>query len=307
MKRPRLAWPHDARVAFWVAPNVLVFEYLPLPNPFRDPWPRTPHPDVRSYAHQDYGNRIGFWRVLEVLDRYRIRCTASINLAVLQRFPEIREAMVQRDWDYMPHGIYNTRYVWGASEEEERAYLEFAIAQISQHTGKQPNGALGPGQLSTTARTSDLLAELGFSYQADWFHDDQPFPIKVRRGKLISMPYASGGSETSDVAFLRLAWEADDFVTAVRRQFDRLYAEGAESGRVMSLPIHPYRIGQPHRIKYLDQILEYVLSHDGVWVATASEIASHYLAHHYEQVSAQLESSGDDVAWTPKIAGQGFA
>src|SRR5262249_27258760 len=190
------------RVALWVSPNVLCFEYLPRPDAHRDPWPRTPHPDVRSYAHQDYGPRVGFWRMLRVLDRFQIRCTASVNLAVFESYPEIREAMIERAWDYMPHGVFNTRFVWGASEQEEGEYLQQAIDVIQRHTGRRPEGALGPGQLSTTARTSDLLGEMAFAYQADWFHDDQPFPVRVRSGRLVSVPYASGGSETSDVAYL---------------------------------------------------------------------------------------------------------
>jgi peptidoglycan/xylan/chitin deacetylase (PgdA/CDA1 family) len=92
--RPRLHWPNDARLAFWVIPNV---EYSPyIPPAVRVGRSGVPAPDVPAYASRDYGNRVGFWRMLDVLDRHRIRCTVNINLAVLEHFPEIRDAMLAR-------------------------------------------------------------------------------------------------------------------------------------------------------------------------------------------------------------------
>ena len=98
-------------MAFWVAPNVEHYEYLPEYEGVRIPWLRTPYPDVQQYSYGDYGNRIGFWRMLEVLDAYDIKCCVSLNLAVLEHHPEVAAAMVQRDWDFMSHGISNTRYL----------------------------------------------------------------------------------------------------------------------------------------------------------------------------------------------------
>ena len=109
--RPVIRWPNGARVALWIAPNVEHYEYEPEFDGQLNPWPRTPYPDVQQYSHRDYGNRVGFWRMLEVLDKHDIRCCVSLNMAVLEHFPEIAEAMVQRNWDFMSHGIYNTRYL----------------------------------------------------------------------------------------------------------------------------------------------------------------------------------------------------
>ena len=149
--RPVIKWPNDARVALWISPNVEHYEYLPPENKFRDAWPRTPHPDIQGYALRDYGNRVGFWRMLEVLDKHDIRCCVSLNEAVLEHFPEVRDAMVERDYDYMSHGIYNTRYLVGASEDEERAFYKDIIDTLKKHTGKQLKGMLGPA-LSNTCR-----------------------------------------------------------------------------------------------------------------------------------------------------------
>ncbi len=284
--RPIIRWPGNARVAFWVSPNITFYEYTPLLDKLRDPYPRTPHPDVRSYAHQDYGKRVGFWRMLRVLDKHGITATASLNVAVLDHFPEIREAMVARDWDYMCHGLYNSRFVWHLSEEEERAYWQALADRVLQHTGKRMGGNLGPGPQSCTERTPDLMAEAGLLYNAAWVHDDQPFPMRVRQGRLISLPYSF---DTNDSPFLGMGWEVDEFAEACKRQFDRLYAEGADSGRVMNLSLHTYLIGQPHRIKYLDQILDYILSHDGVWKTTGSEIAHYYLDHYYDATMKRIQ------------------
>ena len=125
--RPKIQWPNNARVALWIAPNIEFYEYQPPPNKYRNAWPRVPHPDVMHYSYRDYGNRVGFWRMLEVFDRYQVRATVSLNMAVLDHFPEIRDAMVERDWEFMSHGIYNTRFLFGLSEEEERAFYQDTI------------------------------------------------------------------------------------------------------------------------------------------------------------------------------------
>ena len=280
--RPTIRWPGGARVALWVAPNLEHYEYLPVPNKYRNPWPRTPHPDVMNYGSRDYGNRVGFWRMLEVTDEHNVRCTVSLNVAVLEHYPEIRDAMVARDWDYMSHGIYNTRPLSGMDEEEERVFYKDTIETVKTHTGKKLKGMLGP-LLTNTERTPDLMAEAGFLYHADWLHDDQPFPINVRKGKLISMPYSV---ELNDVLLMLQGHNAAYFCQIIKDQFDILYSEGAESGRVMCISLHPYWIGQPHRVKYLGDALAYIFSHDGVWMATGDEIAEHYITHYYDQVVA---------------------
>ena len=142
--RPIIKWPNDARVAFWVSPNVEHYEYFPENDGVRNPWPRVPYPDVQQYSYRDYGNRVGFWRMLDVLDKHNIRCCVSIIMAVFEHFPEIRDAMVQRDWDFMSHGIYNTRYLNTYTEEQEREFYRDCIDTLKRETGKQLKGMLGP-------------------------------------------------------------------------------------------------------------------------------------------------------------------
>ena len=281
--RPIIKWPNGARVALWVSPNVEHYEYMPDDDAARTPWPRTPFPDVQQYSYRDYGNRVGFWRMLETLDKYNIRSCVSLNVAVLEHFPEIRDAMVERNYDYMSHGIYNTRYLYTYTEEQEREFYRDTIETLKLHTGKQLKGMLGPA-ISGTERTPDLMAEAGLIYHTDWMHDDQPVPIKVKSGKLISVPYSI---ELNDSSLLRdNHYEGDYFARICKAQFDQLYKEGAESGRVMCIALHPFLIGQPHRIKYLDEILSHIMSHDGVWQTTADEIADYYIKNYYDDAVA---------------------
>ena len=281
--RPIIKWPNGARVALWISPNVEHYEYMPDDDAARTPWPRTPFPDVQQYSYRDYGNRVGFWRMLETLDKYNIRSCVSLNVAVLEHFPEIRDAMAERNYDYMSHGIYNTRYLYTYTEEQEREFYRDTIETLKLHTGKQLKGMLGPA-ISGTERTPDLMAEAGLIYHTDWMHDDQPVPIKVKSGKLISVPYSI---ELNDSSLLRdNHYEGDYFARICKAQFDQLYKEGAESGRVMCIALHPFLIGQPHRIKYLDEILSHIMSHDGVWQTTADEIADYYIENYYDDAVA---------------------
>jgi peptidoglycan/xylan/chitin deacetylase (PgdA/CDA1 family) len=285
--RPPVRWPDGKRVALWLAPNVEHYEYQP-PRQMTDPWRRMPHPDVLGYASKDASNRVAFWRMLEVFDHYKVRATVSLNVAVLEHFPEVRDAMVERDWAFMSHGVYNTRYLFGMSVEDEREFYRHTAAVIKGQTGKTLKGMLGPA-FSTTPNTSALMAEAGLTYQVDWFVDDQPFPLFTPTGKLAGIPYSRQLNDA--FRFGAGPWlSGADFVQMCKDQFDVLYEEGAGSGRVMCLALHPFLIAAPHRIKYFDEVLSYVLSRDGTWATTADEIADWYIAHYYDEHVANLES-----------------
>ncbi|MCP5026084.1 MAG: polysaccharide deacetylase family protein [Actinomycetia bacterium] len=287
--RPRLEWPDGARVAFWVSPNVEHYEYLPPRDPTRNPWVRSPHPDVQGYGVRDYGNRVGFWRMLEALDNSGVRATVSMNLAVFDHYPEVAAAMVERGWEFMSHGIYNTRYLHALSEDEEREFFVESIEALRRATGESLKGMLGPA-VSNSLATPDLMAEAGLIYHADWLHDDQPVPVRTRGGqRLVSMPYTI---ELNDVPVFQQNYSSADFVTMAKAQFDVLYDEGADGGRVMCLAIHPYLMGQPHRVRYLEEICAYVMSHDRVWQTTAGSIAEHFIEHHYDDYVNHAQQLG---------------
>jgi allantoinase len=271
--RPPLEWPDGARIALWVSPNVEYYELHPPPNEWLSAWRRVPPPDVFGYAQRDYGNRVGFWRLLEVLDRHGIRATASVNTCVLDRFPEVGEAMAARDWAIMGHGIVNTRFLYGIAVEEERALFGEMIETVQRRTGLRMRGFFGP-YATLSPQTMELAAEAGLVYSADWFLDDQPFPIKAGVRTLVGVPYSF---ELNDGPLFLGVHEWDEYERRAREQFEVLHAEG---GRVMCLALHTWLFGRPHRARRLDELLAWILGHDGVWVATADEIAAHYLARY---------------------------
>ena len=267
--RVPLRWPGGARVALWVTPNIEHYEYRPEKIRVRDPWPRVPHPDILGYGLRDYGNRVGVWRLMEVFDRFALPCTVSLSMAVLDMYPDIAEAMLKRDWELMSHGLYNTRYHWGYSDDEERAAIAECQAIHRRHTGRDLRGWFSPAA-SNTLNTPDLVAEAGISYLCDLYHDDQPTPVRVRQGELYSLPYSM---EINDSIAWRRGMEAEAFAQKIRDEFDALYAEG---GRVMNIAVHPFIMGQPHRIDALASALEYIMGHSGVWCATGAHIIDCY-------------------------------
>ena len=274
-RRP-LRWPGNARIALWVVPNIEHYEYLPNPVRRRNPWPRTPHPDVLGYGTRDYGNRVGLWRMFDVMDKHDIRCTVSLSLANYEHFPEIMEACEARRWEVMCHGIYNTQYLWDLSEDEERSVIAECISTHRRLLGREMTGWFSPSA-TFTVNTPDLVAEAGIKYYCDWYHDDQPTLMKVRSGQLITVPYQM---DINDAMTYRHHIEAEDFARMAIDHFDQLYRDGEVHGRVMCLALHPYIMGHPHRIRHLDRILEHILGHDGVWKATGEEIADWYLNHY---------------------------
>jgi len=268
--RLAIKWPNDARVAVWVAPNMEWYEYTPQSRPTA--------PDIASYSYRDYGNRAGFWRMLEITDKHDIRCCVCLNGAVLEHCPEVRDAMVKRNWDYMAHGFYNTRPITAYSIDEERAYWTDMIATVKKYTGKQLKGRLGAGG-GNTVNTPDLMAEFGLTYHTDWLADDEPFPLKVKNNaKFIHVPYTY---QLNDAIVPGQGRDAAYFAQMIKDQFDVLYEEGATSGKVMCISLHPFWIGKPHRAKYLDEALAYIRSFDQVWHTTADDIADYYLENHY--------------------------
>ena len=117
--RPKIRWPNGARVAFWVCPNIEFYELNPPDGQGRPIWPR-PYPDVLNYSLRDYGNRSGVWRVMEALERFGVRASVSLNAAMCDHMPEIVDECVRLKWELFSHGIYNTRLIYGMTEDEIR-------------------------------------------------------------------------------------------------------------------------------------------------------------------------------------------
>ncbi len=272
-RRPRLTWPNGARVALWVIPNIEFFaltEKVPAGSCGTGIEP----PDVPAFATRDYGNRVGIFRMMEVMARYRVRGTVALNADVCSMHPQIIEDCVRLGWELMGHNETNTRRLNEVPAAEERGIIARTLARIERASGTRPVGWLGSG-LQETWQTLDHLAAEGCEYVSDWTNDDQPYMMSLEDGaSLVAMPYSYDVNDKP--AFEKHSRTAAEFARMICDQFDTLYREGAESGRVMAIALHPYLTGMPYRIGALDAALAHICRHEGVWLATGCEIARHF-------------------------------
>ncbi len=286
--RPRLQWPNGARVAFWV---LLHLEYWELDAPedaVRDPRfvgeLGSYFPDYRTWTQRDYGNRVGIFRVLELLDRYQLKVTVAANSTALERYPYLVAELKRRGYEFAAHGSHATRMITSRMDEaEERALIQSSITAVERATGKRPTGWLGQ-DYGESARTPRLLAEAGLDYVMDWPNDDQPYRMTVGK-PFVSIP---NHAEWDDVQLLWLRRVGmPTYAKVLGEAFGALHEEGASSGRIFGLSLHPWLIGMAHRIRYLEEALQRIAGHRDVWQATSGEIAAWYLEHGPDYGSAK--------------------
>jgi allantoinase len=272
-ERKPFTWPDNKTLAVWVAPNVEVWNYdSPVGIPV-SPNLGNIVPDVINYAWREYGIRVGLWRFADVLDAAGIKATVALNSLVCEHFPRAVEEMKKRGWEFMGHGTTNSESLAGLNPEREREVIQSVLKTIEQATGRKPRGWLGSG-LIETYNTLDILAEEGVIYCGDWNNDDQPYPMKVKKGKMFSIPYCM---EINDIPlFIRKGYTGEQYYRSVIDQFETLYADSKKQPRVMGIPLHPMIAGQPLRIRYLERAIAEMKKHDGVWFATGGEIIDAY-------------------------------
>jgi peptidoglycan/xylan/chitin deacetylase (PgdA/CDA1 family) len=270
--RPRLELPGGARLAVWTIVNVEEWSIeRPMPRTVLPP----PHgqpllPDLPNWAWHEYGMRVGFWRFVEVLKNYSVKATLAINGSVCKSYPRVAKAALEAGWEFMGHG-YVQRPMHHV--EDQRKAIRETIAAIRDFTGKAPRGWESPG-LTETYDTIDWLAEAGIEYVADWVLDDQPCVIQTATQPVVSIPYTV---EMNDIAMMVLQnHPSSEWLRRGIDQFDRLYAEGENSARVMAISVHPYITGVPHRIAYLERFYEYIRQRPGVLMWKGEEILDWY-------------------------------
>lgn len=276
-ERPRLAWPDGAAIALWIAPNIEFFgldSNVPGKDNERIPNDRAWRPAVRSWAVRDYGNRIGIWRIFDVMEKHGVRGTAPLNSEVCDFHPQIIDRAMQLGWEFMGHNQTNSVRCIDVPADQERAEIAATLDRIAGATGRRPVGWLGAGTAETW-NTVDHLAAEGCRYVGDWTNDEQPYCMTLGDRQIVSIPYTSDINDVTCYFNHRLT--PDEYEKALKRQFDVLYREGKTNGRVLGIPIHPFVTGTPQRIDAFESALHYMLSHEGVWRATGSEIVDWYL------------------------------
>jgi peptidoglycan/xylan/chitin deacetylase (PgdA/CDA1 family) len=209
-------------------------------------------PDIPNWAWHEYGNRVGFCRLLEVFDDFSIPAALAINGSAIAAYEPIARAARDRNWEFIGHGFTQKNM---QKVENEAADIARTTQAIADFTGQRPRGWLGPG-LTETWETPDLLVEAGYDYVCDWVLDDQPVVLKTRAGPIVNIPYTQ---ECNDVAMMLIQHhKASEYADRAIDQFEQLHHDARTSARVMAIVLHPYIMGAPHRLKYFRRVIEHI-------------------------------------------------
>lgn len=291
-QRKPLRWPNGARIAVILTINLEYWDLtVDTPNTFYAGGPQLlPDPlpgnvaDWPNYSWREYGQRVGIWRMMDLFDKFNLRASCTTNAKTcLERRPII-DAAKERGWELVAHNYVQTELLtnYTFDRDKEKEIIGRTLDVYSKVVGKPAKGWLSSSMRCTT-NTPEILTEYGLIFQADWLNDDQPFVVHTAKGPLVQIPYTN---ECNDFAtFFRRGMTTRESFDVFKTQFDVLYHEGAKTGMLMNVGLHPHVIGQPFRIPALTDFLSYIKTFDDVWVATREEIAEWYLQHHKEHIA----------------------
>jgi allantoinase len=274
--RPRYSWPGGARLAVYLAVNLEHFAFGEgLGAGLAPP---SPQPDVLNFAWREYGNRVGAWRLRDLLDELRLPCAALVNTALYEHCPQLVRAFAARGDEIVAHGHTNAERQGQMAEADERALIEHCRDRLAAEHGTPPSGWLSPW-ISESRVTTDLLQEAGYAYTLNWCHDDQPVTMRTRSGgSLWSVPYPQ---ELNDIpAIVARQMGMPDFARMIVDNVDEMLEQTQRSADapalVMGIALHPYIVGQPHRLRHLRRALAHIAElaaqQRGVWVTTPGAI-----------------------------------
>lgn len=273
-QRAPLHWPAQNRVAVIVLLHLEYWQQEPMPEARRDRRFVGEYgsfsPDYRSWSQREYGNRVGLARILPVLDRYGLRLSVPLNAACAGRHDEHIEALAERGAEFLGHGTAANHIISSEMAPElEREVILQSLDTVERATGVRPSGWAGQSY-GESARTPELLAQLGLDYVLDWPNDDAPYLMHTGPRALVSLPRQPEWDDVEQLWLRRIAMPR--YPEIVGEAFETLRDEG---GRIFVLSLHPWLIGMAHRVRYLDLALERIMGSSGIWQATAGEVARH--------------------------------
>jgi len=266
--RPDYSWPGGKRLAVHLCLNAEHFAFGEgLGNDYSVPQPQ---PNVRSYAWRDYGNRVGAWRLLEFADAHELPYALLINSELYDYCPELVAAYAARGDEMVGHGRTNAERQTEMKLDEERRAISEATGAIEKHWGGKPLGWLAP-YIAQTHDSLDLLKEAGYRYMMDWSIDDQPVWFRTKHGPILSVPYAHDLNDSVECVSRRTP--SQDLCDNLIDQFDELLAESARRPLVMSIVLHTFVLGQPHRLRQFRRVIEHILrQRERIWLTRPGEI-----------------------------------
>jgi allantoinase len=276
VRRPDYSWPDGKRLALYLALNIEHFAFgTGLGHSISS---EQPPPDARTFAWRDYGNRVGVWRFYELLDELGLPACHLVNTAVFEYCPEVIEPILARGDEIIGHGRTNAERQGHLWEADEARFICEVRDAITQKSGQQPRGWMGPW-MSQSRVTPDLLQEAGFLYEMDWPGDDQPIWMRTRNGRLMSLPYSFEINDSPQV--LVRHHTAEEFANMIVHQFEEMLRQSQKQPLVLGIALHTMIMGQPHRLHVLRKALQHIVNHplrEQVWFTRPREIYAHCLS-----------------------------
>jgi allantoinase len=270
-KRAGYSWPDGKRLALYLALNIEQYKFGE--GVIEELVPAAGQPDVLNYSWCDYGTRVGIWRLLELVEEFRIPVTLLVNSDLYAACPEVVDAFRQRGDEIACHGRTNSERQGGMSEAEERTLIAESTRCLEKHEGKAPAGWLSPW-ISETHATPDLLKATGYRYALDWCSDDQPFWLRTAGGPLLAVPYPQELNDSTSIIGRFVS--AADFAAMITDNFDEMLRQSARQPLVMGIALHAHISGQPFRLPHLRRALAHLDSRrDEFWLTHAGAIADH--------------------------------
>ncbi len=270
--RKPVAWPGGKKLALWVNVSLQHFPMNPAGKPVKLPGSMTmPYPDLRHYTLRDYGNRVGIYRFLDAFAKHGIRPSFAINAQLVERYPALIDELRAFGGEFLGHSWnMDTPHAGGLDPAEEAALVQRSLATLRQVSGQAVRGWLSPGRLQS-ANTPELLKAHGIEYFCDWVNDELPYRFHTAQGDLWSLPLTNEtddrfvimDNQHSEASWAQQVLDAAQFLLAEARQ---------QGGRLLSLSVHPWVLGQPHRIKHLETVLAALAAESEIWNASPGEI-----------------------------------
>jgi peptidoglycan/xylan/chitin deacetylase (PgdA/CDA1 family) len=274
-------WPDGRPLAVWINLCVEHFTLAPTGGGFKAHGAMTmPYPDLRHYTLRDYGNRVGVYRVLDVLAACGLHASVAPNAAVLERYPALASELRATGYEWIAHGLsMDDLHHEGLGADAERALVARSLECVRAAAPGPVHGWLSPARAQST-RTPELLREAGIGWSADWVNDELPYRVGTANGPLVALPLSL---ELEDRFVIGENLHAEsEWADQVVDAFDFLLAEAQRerAPRLLALNLHAWVVGQPHRIRHLERICAHVRAHAGlVWNVAPSRLVEHCHPH----------------------------
>lgn len=298
-ERAPLRWPGGAKVALMFTFNLETWDLVKDTDKpyYAGGPPLLPNelagriPDYPNYSWREYGQRVGVWRMFDLFDEMGAKAGCTINAVTFERRRAMADACLQRGWELIAHNYEQGELLTDFHDdiEAERDIIRRSVEIYERHAGRRPKVWLS-SSLRGTLNTPAILVEEGFKAYCDIMNDDQPYMIRTEAGPIVATPYSN---VINDFTILtRNARTTDEYRDILIEELQVLHQEGAKTGRIMNIGLHPHVSGRAYTIRALREFIAYAQSLDGIWWATREEIADWYAEHHAAHFPGQLGGTG---------------